>query len=191
MALTPLATAADLPTAWQYQDDADLDRALEVASASIRDAAGVSITQETSTVVVNAGRGNLLGLPGPVVAVDSVTVDGATVSADDYEILPNGLWRHCGWGNSPVRVTVTYTHGLAVVPDDIVDMACQLAVAWLSHMSGGGGSTAGLKAVSIDDASESYTDESAGQISPTYIPDVTRNWLARRFGGGVEVVEFL
>ncbi len=189
MALTPLAVAADLPTAWRTHDDAD--RAIAIASASIRDAAGAAITEETSTVVVNAGRGNLLGLPGPVTAVTSVSVDGTALAASDYEVLPNGLWRYCGWGHAPVPVTVTYTHGLATVPEDIADLACQLAVAWLLHMAGGGGSTAGLRTVSVDDASESYTDESAGQVSPTYIPEVTRNWLARRFGGGVEVVETL
>lgn len=189
MALTPLADTTDLPTAWQ--DHASAARALLVASASVRDAAGVAISEETSAVVVTGGRGNLLGLPGPVTAVSAVLLDGDAVDADDYEVLPNGLWRRCGWGDDPVPVTVTYTHGLASVPDDIVDLTCQLAVAWLNHQSEGGGSTAGLKSVKIDDAAESYTDESAGQVSPVFIPDVTRQWLAARFGGGVQVVSTL
>lgn len=189
MALSDLAVSTDLPAVWQ--DNADADRAIEVASASVRDAAGVSITEETSTVVVNAGRGNLLGLPGPVTAVASVLVDGDALSADAYEVLPNGLWSHCGWGLRPVPVTVTYTHGLTVVPADITDLVCQLAVAWLQHRTAGGGSVAGLKSVRLDDAAEAYTDEAAGQVSPVFIPEVTRQWLARRFGGGAEVVETL
>ena len=189
MALTPLADTTDLPTAWQAH--AHAARALLVASAAVRDAAGVAISEETSTVVVTGGWGNLLGLPGPVTAVASVLLDGDAVDADDYEVLPNGLWRHCGWGRAPVPVTVTYTHGLATIPVDIVDLVCQLAIAWLNHMTEGGGSTAGLTSARIDDASESYSDESAGQVSPVYIPDVTRQWLARRFGGGVEVVSTL
>lgn len=189
MALSALAEATDLPAAWQ--GNADADRALSVATAVVRDAAGVAISRETSTVVVEATRGNLLRLPGPVVSVASVDLDGCALTTDDYETLPYGLWRHCGWGRFPAPVTVTYTHGLEVVPDDIVDLVCQLAVAWLQHRSEGGGSTAGLKSVRIDDAAESYTDESAGQVSPVFIPEVTRNWLARRFGGGVEVVETL
>ena len=192
MALDPLAAAADLAARGiDVSDTARVAVALNVASAAIRDAAGVSIGEDTSTVVVNAGRGNLLGLPGPVTAVTSVTVDGDAVDADDYEVLPNGLWRHCGWGYVPLPVTVVYTHGLDPVPVDIVDLTCQLAIAWLNHTSAGGGSTAGLKTARLDDAAEGYTDEFAGQVSPVFIPEVTRNWLARRFGGGVEVVETL
>ncbi|WP_338183008.1 hypothetical protein [Jatrophihabitans sp.] len=172
--------------------------ALAVASAAVRDAAGCAISEETSTVVVNAGRGNLLELPAPITAVTSVLVDGYALDADDYEVLPNGLWRHCGWGNlwdsrsfAPVPVTVTFTHGLSVVPADLVDLTCQLAIAWLNHAASGGGSTAGLTSARIDDAAETYSAEYAGQVSPVFIPDATRNWLERRFGSGVAVVETL
>lgn len=192
-ALDPLATTADLSARGITEPSGSLATALAVASAAVRDAAGVAISEQTSTVRVNAGSGNLLGLPGLVTGVASVSVDGTTVSATDYEVLSNGLWRHCGWSacGRPIPVTVTYTHGLATVPEDIVDLTCNLAKAWLDHLAAGSGSTAGLKSVKVDDAAESYSDESAGQVSPTYIPEVTRNWLARRFGGGVEVVETL
>lgn len=191
MALAPLATTTDLSD--RGVATGNIDKALAVASAAIRDAAGVTISETTSTVVVNAGRGNLLGLPGPVTAVTSVTVDDDATALDpsEYEVLPNGIWRRCGWGPDPVPVTVIYTHGLVAVPDDIVDLTCQLAIAWLNHTAAGGGSTAGLTSARLDDAAEGYSAESAGQISPVYIPEITRNWLARRFGGGVEVVEFL
>jgi len=189
VALDPLATTTDLSA--RGVTTGALSVALAVASAAIRDAAGATISEETSTVVVNAGRANLLCLPGPVTVVASVVIDGTALASDDYEVLPNGLWRHCGWGYAPVPVTVTYTHGIAVVPDDLVDLTCQLAIAWLNHAAAGGGSTAGLSSVKIDDAAESYTDEAAGQVSPVYIPEVTRRWLAARFGGGVQVVETL
>lgn len=189
MALDPLAATSDLPSVWQ--DNEDADRALAVASAAIRDAAGCPISTVTATVTTNATPVNLLHLPGPVTEVTEVTYDGDTIVADDYEVLPNGLWRHCGWGRTPVPVSVTCTFGLADVPDDIVDLCCQLAVAWLEHRAAGGGSTAGLVAVSIDDAREQYTDEHAGQVSPVYIPKVTRDWLRARFSGGAFVVESL
>lgn len=193
MALAPLATTTDLSA--RGVTVGNLALALDVASAAVRDAAGSAISQLTSTVVVNAPRGNLLPLPGLVRSVASVSVDGTALTADDYEVLPNGLWRECGWAplGIPLPVTVTYTHGLAstAVPADIVDLTCQLAIAWLNHTAAGGGSTAGLQSVAIDDARESYTDEAAAQISPVFIPEATRNWLARRFGAGVEVVETL
>lgn len=191
MALDPLASTTDLSD--RGVTTGNLDRALAVASAAVRAAAGSAISEQTSTVVVNAGGGNLLQIPGPVTAVTSVSVDGTALVADDYEVLPNGLWRHCGWTvcGRPVPVTITYTHGLAAVPDDIVDLTCMLAKAWLDHIAAGGGSVAGLKSARLDDAAEGYSDEAAGQVSPVFIPEATRTWLARRFGGGVEVVEFL
>lgn len=187
MALDSLADVADLPSAWQA--NADAQTALDVASAAIRDAAGSAIGVLTSVITVTGGTSRLLRLPGPVGAVTAVLVDGDAVT--DYTVLPEGLWRHCGWTNGcgPVVVTVSLTHGLVAVPADVVDLCVQLAVAWLAHTEEGGGSTAGLTSVKLDDAAESYSDESAGQVSPVYIPDVTRRWLAARFGGGVAVVE--
>lgn len=191
MALDPLATTTDLSARGVTTPAGSLALALAIASAAIRDAAGVVISEEDSTITVPAPGGKLLSLPGPVTAVDAVTLDGTLLSVDDYEVLPNGLWRHCGWGCAPVPVEVTYTHGLTAVPVDIVDLTCQVAIAWLNHLALGGGSTAGLKSAKIDDAAEAYTDEDAGQISPVYIPEVTRQWLASRFGGGPSVVETL
>lgn len=188
MALDPLATVADLPTVWQAH--ADAERALAIASASIRDAAGVPISEVDATITTPAPvSGTILGLPGPVTDVSAVLVDGVAVTG--YQNLGNGLWRRCGWGCEPVPVSVTATFGLAEVPADIVDLACQLAVAWLQHQAEGGGSTAGLTSAAIDDARETYSDEFAGRVSPTYIPETTRAWLAARFGGGVFVVETL
>lgn len=188
MALDSLASVADLSE--RGIEDGALEVALRVASAAIRDAAGVPISAVDATVTTPAPvSGNILGLPGPVTDVTSVLVDGTAVT--DYQNLGNGLWRRCGWACEPVPVTVTATFGLAVVPDDIIDLTCVLAKAWLDHQAEGGGSTAGLTSVRIDDAAEAYTDESAGQISPVYLPSVTRAWLAARFGGGVFVVEML
>lgn len=187
MALASLATAADLPTT--LAGHADASRALAVASAAIRDAAGVPITETTATVTLPAPLGDLLRLPGPVRSVATVTLDGTAVA--EYQTLTEGLWRHGGWGCAPVPVSVTYTFGLAETPEDIKDLCVQLAVAWLRHSDEGGGSTAGLKSVRIDDAAEAYTEEAAGQVSPVFIPRETREWLRARFSGGVAVVETL
>lgn len=188
MALASLASTADLPAVWLTADDTQ--KALDVASAAIRDAARGPIGEVVGTVSAIAPTGRLLSLPGPVRDVTAVTIDGTAVT--DYQNVISGLWRSCGWGCEPVPVLVTGTFGLPEVPADIVDLCVQLAVAWLQHRSEGGGSTAGLKSVRLDDAAEAYTDEAAGQVSPVYIPEVTHQWLAARFGGGsVVVVETL
>lgn len=190
MPLDSLAVPADLPSAWADHDDAQT--ALDVASAAIRDAAGGPISAFTGTVSTVAPGGNKVGLPAPVTDVTEVTLDGDVVAATDYRNLGDGLWRRCGWGCDHAPITVEATFGLPEVPADIVDLCVQLAVAWLLHRTAGGGSTAGLKSVKLDDAAESYTDEAAGQVSPVFIPDSTRRWLAARFGGsGVTVVETL
>ena len=185
--LDPLAREADLPERWLAAPDAT--RALDIASAAIREAAGSAISQQTSTITVPAPSGRLLPLPSPVASVASVSIDGTPVT--DYALLTEGLWRRQGWGCGPAPVTVTLTHGLAEVPADIVDLAVQLATAWLAHTESGGGSTAGVTSVRIDDAAETYDAESAGQVSPVFIPEITRQSLAARFGGGPVVVETL
>jgi len=178
--LSPLASASDLPEA--YFSDTLAPRALEVASAAIRDAAGAMISTGESTVSVPAEPGHLLlRLPGVVGTVSAVLVDGEPVT--DYIAMAEGLWRDCGWGHRPVPVTVTYSHGQAV-PDDIKDLCAQLAVEWITHQRNGGGSRAGVKSVSIDDATEAYTDDAASQVSPVEVPESTRRWLRARFGGG-------
>lgn len=185
MTLPTLAVEADLPSG----SVGNLQRALEVASSAIRDAAGVAISRATATVHTTNTRGHLLPLPGPIISVSEVKVDGVEVG--DYVIEGNALWRGRGWGHTPSPVEVTYTFGYDPVPADIVDMCCSLAVAWLQHQADGGGSLAGVRDVRLDDASESYTAEASGQVSPVFIPAVTRRWLAARFGGGVHVVETL
>lgn len=181
MALDPLAQTTDLPTAWQGH--ADAARALNIASSAIRDAAGAVISEVTSTLNLNALWDTFLPLPGPITAVTAVTVNGSAV--DSYTIEDGGLYLCGGWSGGDI--SVTFTHGLAEVPADIVELTCDLAVAWLQHRATGGGSTAGLTSARIDDAAETYSAEAAGQVSPVFIPEATRRWLANRFGGGALV----
>lgn len=186
MALEPLASITDLSA--RSEDaaaDVNATTALNVASAAIRDAADSPISQATGTVTVVGSPSSTLTV-GLLRNVTAVTIDGEAVT--DYKATGTGLWRPGGWGNYS-EVAITGTFGLPTVPEDIVDMCCQLAIAWVNHSSSGGGSTAGLTMVAIDDAREGYTDEAAGQVSPVFIPEATRAWLRSRFSGGVSVVE--
>ena len=184
MAFDPLASVSDLPSAWSGNPKAE--KALNVASSAIRNAAGSIISRGSGTVVVDGTAARILRLPGPIVAVASVEVDGRSVS--DWIVNSNGLLRRCGWGDAYTSIRVSYTYGLLDVPDDIVDLCAQLAVSWLQHDESGGGSTAGLVSVRVDDASETYTQEAAAAVSPVHIPEKTERWLAARFGGGSTAV---
>jgi hypothetical protein len=182
MAHAPLATVADLSQ--RDISGSQLEVALDVASAKVREAADAVISQTTSTLTLNPHNFSFLPLPGPVTAVSAVTLAGAPVTA--YELESDGLYLASGWGRG--AISVTFTHGLVEVPSDIVDLTCNLAKAWLDHQAEGGGSTAGLTSVRLDDAAEGYSDESAGQVDPVYIPEITRRHLRARFGGGATVV---
>lgn len=190
MALDPLATVADLEARGVTSDDAEL--ALAVASSLIREAAGVPISAVDATVIAVAPvRGTIVSLPGPVSEVSEVLLDGTEIEATEYRNLGNGLWRGQGWGCEPAPVSVTATFGLETVPEDIVELTCTLAKAWIDHKTAGSGSTAGVKAARLDDAAETYTDEAAGQLSAVFLPKETRDWLSARFSGGAFVLETL
>jgi len=187
MALAPLATAADLDVKGvDVSNVALIAFMLDVASSVIREAAGNSISQATSTVSILAPRGRWLSLPGPVTAVTAVVVDG--VATTDYRLAGGMLWRSTGWAQSePVEVTVTFTHGYAEVPADIVNLCVDLAKLGIEAAS--------QPAVAAGVASTSYTiddyterlDYAEDARTLMELPDVTKAWLASRFGGGVYV----
>lgn len=199
MALEPLATTADL-TAHRItftEDEAStVDTFINEASTAVREAAGHPISQTTSTVEIPGDRAYRLALPsGPVQSVASVLLDGNAVT--DYRLAGGALYRACGWRTQclgPSLVTVTYTHGLPVVPADIVQYVCVLVAGALRALreSDDGTSLAPDPMVGsfrIDDYSESAPN--TGQPLPFSffeIPDAVRARLRARFGGGVYVV---
>lgn len=188
MALAPLATAADLDTKGVDVSKATLvDLMLNAASWIIREAAGNVISQVTSTIKVMAPVGRWMLLPGPVTAVTAVLVDGDTVT--DWKLLNGMLFRSCGWQPwcEPVEVQVTLTHGYAEVPADIVNLCADLAKLGI-EAAGKKSTPANVVAVSysIDDYTErlQYSEQARTAME---LPDVTKQWLAQRFGSGVYV----
>lgn len=191
MALEPLATVADLEARGLTVDASEtgvVDVSLRVASTAVREAAGVPISRTTSTVTVEGVPGQRLSLPGaPVVAVDQVLVDGQEVT--DWRLTSGRLWRACGWSRcEPSEVTVTYTHGLEGVPDDIVDLVCRMTAAALvayRSTADGTGMAAGREVTQerLGDWSASYAAD--GRVSEMELTQYWRDHLAARFGGGV------
>lgn len=191
--LAPLATAFDLSARNVDTTDAALaDEMLAVASASIRGAAGSPISQTVSTITYTGWAANrYLQLAGqPVTAVASVTLDGDVV--DGWRLADGRLWRRCGWGvdDGPAAVVVTQTHGLPVVPADLVDLVCSFAAAGIDAAKAGFGDAnrAGKVAERIDDYSVSYAQGAEAVATVMQVPDATRRWLSDMFGGSAAVV---
>jgi len=184
--MDPLATIADLEARGvtvEASETAPVNTYLAVASAHVRAAAASPISSITSTVDLE-GRGSRLFLPGqPVTAVSALLADGVAVS--DYKLLSGALARPCGFSEG-VAYSVTYTHGLPEVPEDIVDLVCRMA---------------GQALVKFREAPEvALTDkpkiqERIGDYSVTYgysvtysdmdLPKYVKDQLRARFGGGV------
>ncbi|MDT0305068.1 head-tail connector protein [Streptomonospora wellingtoniae] len=195
VALDPLATVADArELGLTVADDEEpmVERYLRAASAAVRDAAGVPISQITSTVELEGRTGVWLRLPGPpITAVSQVLLDGDEVT--DYRLRTTDLWRRRGWQTTcgePSTVQVTLTHGMPAVPEDIVMLVCRIVAATLNAWrDGDGGEGLAAGAVTqerIGDYSVSYGD--GGLITEMELPDYLRQRLAERFGGGAAVV---
>lgn len=165
---------------------------LEEASAAVREAAGVPISETTSTVTLEAPDNSpWLTLPGPPIqSVSAVTIDGWTVT--DWKLRSHQLWRPGGWqlGSEPSEVQLTQVHGLPTVPADLVGLVCRIAAAVLVHHraqpDGEGLAARDIRSERIGDYAVQYGD--SGRITEIELPDYLREQLAARFGGGVAVV---
>jgi hypothetical protein len=195
VALDPLATVADLEARGltiEPGEETVVETFLAEASAAVREAAGVPISQTTSTVALEGpDNSQWLTLPGPpIISVATVAIDGETVT--DWKLRSHQLWRAAGWSPTcePSEVTVTQTHGLPVVDADIVGLVCRIAAAVLVHYraqpDGEGLAAKDVRAERIGDYSVTYGD--SGRITDIELPDYLREQLAARFGGGVAVV---
>lgn len=183
MALTPLITAADLSARGINDADPALAADIDSASAAIRDAAGCAITQETSTVRLVTEASRRLELPArPVVSVASVTLDDVPVT--DYMLRGSSLWREIAWqapGAVPSVLTVTFTHGYAATPADIIDLACSLVAGAQAERAAG--PRRGVAYERIDDHQIGYIQDAAAErVSAFELPERTVAMLRRRFG---------
>ena len=147
---------------------------LVVASAAIREAAGVPISVITATVATPGNWGCYLNMPGPMTAAVSVAIDGESVT--DFIVWPAYLYRALGWGGPASKVVATITTGTEV-PADIVQLACELA-----------GLVFATETVDPRVASERIDDyqvtfRSDGTVSSIELPEATKRSLRARFSG--------
>ncbi|MEU6944291.1 hypothetical protein ABZ957_03450 [Streptomyces sp. NPDC046316] len=195
MALDPLATVADLEARGLAVDPSEMDIAstyLDVASTAVREAAGVPISATTSTVSLEGEHGPWLRLPGPPIsAVATVELDGEAVT--DWRLRSHKLWRVAGWNgcDGPSEVEVTQTHGLAVVPSDIVDLVCRMVAAALvayRSQDDGMGLAADKSVTSERIGDYAVTFASDGRVTEMELPQHWRERLEARFGGGAQLL---
>lgn len=175
--MSNFATIADIEDFLQVVVSSGLEqdcatRALAEASEVIRNYCRQKIDYVTNEhITMDSYGGTLLFLPElPVISVSSVVVNGvALVQNTDYKLDNRGaLHRLLGhmWPVGPRCVVVTYTHGLSVIPADIVGV-CTRAAARAYQAGLKSNDTSGVPGVaskSLGDFSVAYQAESSGTV---------------------------
>lgn len=147
------ADIADIEVFLQVAIDTDLkilsaEAALRDASTAIRNyCRQVLDLVEDDAITLDSPGGMRLFLPElPVIEVSQVVEDGIIlVPGDDYKLGQHGILHRVGrrWSAGVQNITVTYSHGYAVIPDDIYAVCTRAASR---------GYQAGLKSAETDGA---------------------------------------
>ncbi|PYC83449.1 hypothetical protein C7C46_08945 [Streptomyces tateyamensis] len=183
----PLAQVADLQTAMQRPvDAAQAALAIRRASARVRKWTRQTFTFVQQETIVVDGGDRILRVPDRPLVVDANNPLGVVELADlggvqltlveqrDYirngdELTRGYPWyapgRLMGWprrnlGIWAPRVQLTYSHGYATVPDDVMDVVLDLASMNLTNPQN-------LRQEAIDDYSRTFASETIGNAQLT------------------------
>lgn len=163
MALDPLITTTDLEDrlgrALTTDETAKVDAIIADVSASMRSYARQQLSAGTSTDVRLRVRRGKIRLPQrPVTAVTQVTdINGNLLrfqwQGDEWVLVQTNLDSFDAepWRNGITFADVTYEHGYAELPDDLVGVGCSIA----------------LRALGRDPAASGLTSESIAGYSYT------------------------
>lgn len=134
MATTDYLADPDDLAAWLGvpADDPKLRKALAAASSRFRGAVRHPVSLVTADPFTLDGNGmeSLLLPAAPVLAVDSVTLDGVALTAgEDYDWSADGFLRRLGgcWPDRLRCVQGLTDHGYAVIPEDIQEVVIDQA----------------------------------------------------------------
>lgn len=118
--LANLATQADA-TAFGYGTISEAF--FKRASARVRGYVGQEISQGSSTIIA---RGPVILLQQrPVLAVTQVKDENDNIlPVEEYTLREGGTLEVPNFGGN---LTVTYTHGLATLPDELIEVVCNIA----------------------------------------------------------------
>ena len=145
---------------------ASVERAIRDATAAIQNYTHQEIeqTEDDEMTLDCAGNSRKLFLPQlPVTKVSEVVEDDEALTAgsdEDYQLGQWGVLHRVGraWAGGIQITTVTYTHGYATIPDDIVGVCTRAASRAYQ---------AGLRSAEVD-AVPGVQGESLGDHSVTY-----------------------
>jgi hypothetical protein len=149
---------------------ASCERAIREASEVIRNYCKQTIEQTTGDVITldcPEGRTRIFLPQLPVVSVASVVEDGETLTAGtEYQLGQYGILYRIGqcWKAGIQILTVTYSHGYATIPDDVIGV-CTRAAARIYQAGLRAAETSGVPGVSgkqLGDFSVSYSGEQGG-----------------------------
>jgi hypothetical protein len=149
-----------------------LDRAIVEATATIRNYTNQYISRVSGDTVRLDGGARMLFLPElPVGEIVTVTEDGEELIEDDDFVLGryDVVYRlkRPTWAAGHLNISVTYSHGYQMIPQDITDVATRIASriyqAGLKASDNDG--VPGVSAKSLGDFSVSYTAEQGGGTS--------------------------
>lgn len=148
---------------------ASANAAIEWATEAIRNWCHQVIERVTNDVItLDCAGGYRLFLPElPVISVGAVVEDGDVLTvADDYKLGQHGILYRVDddWAAGVQIVQVTYTHGYAVIPDDLVAVCARAASrayqAGLAAAAVGG--VAGVSSMQLGDYSVSLGTGAGG-----------------------------
>lgn len=149
------------------------ERAIAEATAAIKNWCHQEIELVAGDVVafdVGPGRRKLFLPELPVVSVASVVEDGEILTGDEeYQLGNYGILYRVSayWASGIQIVTVTYSHGYATLPDDVVGVCVRAAArafqAGLRSADSEG--VPGVQAKSLGDYSVTFGAEAGGGVS--------------------------
>jgi hypothetical protein len=149
------------------------ERAIEEATAAIKNYCHQTIEEvedDEYTFDIEISRRKKLFLPElPVTSVASVVEDGTALTEgddEDYQLGNDGVLHRIDdyWARGVQIVSVTYTHGYATIPDDVVGVCTRAAArAYQAGLrSSESDAVPGVESKSIGDFSVSYSSGAGG-----------------------------
>jgi len=146
-------------------------RAIDEATEAIKNYCHQEIERVANeAITLDCAGGTKIFLPQiPVISVASVVEDGeALVVTDDYKLGQHGILHRVDdlWTVGIQIVTITYTHGYAVIPDDIVGVCTRAAArAYQAGLAAAAvGAVSGVASVTLGDYSYSLGTGSGGGV---------------------------